>query len=151
MYTSCTKMPFLPLVGFSAVTLINTKDPWEQSKLIVVIVYVTVHENTWSTYPGISTQTGSDSGKNLRHVQRALVSFVTTLITAAKETKCAWALEDCVSSLDCPSPLPAKKNSYRIYSNKRPASNKRPPHLPSTPTQTQISDHPHPSPPKLIK
>ena len=46
MYTSCTKMPFLPLVGFNAVTLINTKGPLEQSKLIVVIVYVTVHENT---------------------------------------------------------------------------------------------------------
>ena len=50
MYTSCTKMPFLPLVGFSAVTLINTKDPWEQRKLIV-----TVHENTWSLHD-VSTQ-----------------------------------------------------------------------------------------------
>ena len=47
MYTSCTKMPLLPLVGFSAVTLINAKDPREQSKLIVVIVmlpYMKIHE-----------------------------------------------------------------------------------------------------------
>ena len=33
--------------------------------------------------------------------------------------------------------------NYRIYSNKRPTSNKRPP--PPPPNQTQISGHPHPT------